>query len=152
VEYSQSEQAVQIVEGAVSGAIIGDKSSCIRACTACHWLATLWLEFAAVKKGVFVNGHERNNVVKWRQEVFIPEFEQLYPLLVCWTEDGYMLMPANLPPGVNPHVVVTHDESTFKMPMMENGSCEWKIESHLFNQRKRSKAVWFQISLVQGDD
>jgi hypothetical protein len=24
-----------------------------------------------------------------------------------------MVMPANLPPGVNPHVIVTHDESTF---------------------------------------
>ena len=44
---------------------------------------------------------------------FIPKYEQLRPFLVNWTEDGTMVMPSNLPPGVKPDILVTHDESTF---------------------------------------
>jgi hypothetical protein len=71
------------------------------------------LEFKNVTKGVFIDGHEREDVVKYRQREFIPAIDQLRDYLVTWNSDGEMNLPSNLPAGEKPHILVTHDESTF---------------------------------------
>ena len=74
-----------------------------------------------------MDGHERSDVVGYRQEVFLPAFNEIRPFLVTWNEEGQMIMPQNLPPGQKPLVLVTHDESTFsandgkRRLWMENG-------------------------------
>ena len=74
-----------------------------------------------------MDGHDRSNVVRYRQEVFSPAFNEIRPFLVTWGEEGHMIMPQNHPPGQRPLVVVTHDESTFSANdgswrlWMENG-------------------------------
>ena len=60
-----------------------------------------------------MGGHERPDVVRYQQEVFLPAFNEIRPFLVTWNEEGQMLMPQNLPPGQKPLILVTHDESTF---------------------------------------
>lgn len=60
-----------------------------------------------------MDGHERADVVQYRQEVFLPAFEEIRPFLVTWGEEGRIVMSQNPPPGQKPLVVVTHDESTF---------------------------------------
>jgi hypothetical protein len=60
-----------------------------------------------------VDGHERADVVQYRQEVFLPAFEEIRPFLVTWDDEGQIVMPQNLPPGQKPLVLVTLDESTF---------------------------------------
>ncbi|KZP16947.1 hypothetical protein FIBSPDRAFT_678054, partial [Athelia psychrophila] len=47
-------------------------------CTARRWLIKLGWCRTVVRKGVYMDGHERSDVVKYRQEVFLPailEFE-----------------------------------------------------------------------------
>jgi hypothetical protein len=76
-------------------------------------LEKLGFSWRRVQKGIYVDGHERADVVQYRQEVFLPAFEEIRAFLVTWDEEGQIVMPQNLPPGQKPLVLVTHDESTF---------------------------------------
>ena len=66
-----------------------------------------------VKKGVYVDGHEREDVKKYRNEVFIPTWKNASRRFLLFKEDGSWETPPNLQPGEKPLVLVTHDESTF---------------------------------------
>ena len=90
-----------------------ERSARIRARTARRWLHRLGLEYKTVAKGVFIDGHEREDVVRYRQEEFIPAIDRLCNYFVTWNLEGEMVLPPNLPPGEKPHILVTHDESTF---------------------------------------
>jgi hypothetical protein len=43
--------------------------------TACRWLAKLGYELKEVKKGIYIDGHEREDVVAYRNE-FLKEFAE----------------------------------------------------------------------------
>ena len=75
------------------------------------WLHKLGLSWRSAKKTVYFDGHERDDVVAYRQQ-FVQEFLDLEARFVRWTEDGEMHIPT-LPAGQRPIVPVTHDESTF---------------------------------------
>ena len=66
-----------------------------------------------VKKGVYVDGHEREDVVKYRNDVFLKAWTKASRRFVTFKEDGSWEMPSDLQPGEKPLVLVTHDESTF---------------------------------------
>lgn len=85
----------------------------IRARTARNWLHRLGLKWTTVRKGVYIDGHERDDVVHYREKTFLPEFQEIRSYMVTWDDQGQMHMPQNLPPGQKPLVLVTHDESTF---------------------------------------
>ena len=76
-----------------------------------RWLRKLGLSWRSAKKTIYFDGHERADVVLYRQQ-FVNEFLDLESRFVRWTEDGEMVIPT-LPPGQLPIVPVTHDESTF---------------------------------------
>jgi hypothetical protein len=67
--------------------------------------------YVNVKKGVFIDGHERADVIAYRH-TFINQWKQLSKRFVIFHEDGSWEKP-DLPPGVKPLVFITHDESTF---------------------------------------
>jgi hypothetical protein len=72
-----------------------------------------WFLLAKGSEGIYVDGHEHSDVVCYRQEVFLPAFQEIQLYLVTQDEEGQMIMPQNLPPNQKPLVLVTHDESTF---------------------------------------
>ncbi len=121
------EEASSRVESRLSGKI--------RCRTARRWLEKLGFSWRKVQKGVYVDGPERSDVVRYRQEVFLPAFEGIRPFLVTWDEEGQMIMPQNLPPGQKPLVLVTHDESTFnandgkRQLWMENGKQPLRLKA-----------------------
>lgn len=86
----------------------------IRARTARRWLAKLGFEWKQFTKGVYIDGHERVDVVAYREKEFLPRFESIRRLLVIFDDHGNMIMPKNLAPGEKPHLPLAHDESTFK--------------------------------------
>ena len=65
-----------------------------------------------VKKGVFVDGHERKDVIKYRNDVFLKAWKEASRRFVDF-QDGSWEMPRNLQPEEKPLILVTHDESTF---------------------------------------
>ena len=89
------------------------KSARIRARTARRWLKKMGFSYKDVKKGVYVDGHERDDVKKYRTEVFLKIWKKASRRFLLFKEDGSWEIPPGLQPGEKPLVLVTHDESTF---------------------------------------
>jgi hypothetical protein len=69
-----------------------------------------------VKKGVYMDGHEREDVVAYRQTVFLPLMAKLDSYTRQYTEndDGtWKVVEPLLPVGVKRHVMYFHDKSCF---------------------------------------
>ena len=59
----------------------------IRSRTARNWLRKLGYEYKDVRKDVFVDGHERSDVVEDRKN-FLQKMEELKPYIVEFEENG----------------------------------------------------------------
>ena len=88
----------------------------IRARTARRWLACLGFHWTDVRKGVYIDSHERPDVVQERMG-FLEQLEGLRPYLVEFDKFGG-IKPKIYPRGCEigglhpPVILVTHDEST----------------------------------------
>ncbi|CAG8798110.1 4409_t:CDS:2, partial [Dentiscutata erythropus] len=81
--------------------------------TALEWLKKLGWSYKEWKKDVYVDGHKREDVVRYQQEVFLPMMAELEPLIIEYYEnDLTKLVKKNIPLNQKPHCVVTHDETT----------------------------------------
>ena len=81
--------------------------------TARRWLHREGFKYTAHKKGLYFDGHEREDVVEYRQNVFLPLMQEYSKRLVFFEvgnveEESKM----NLPPGVSKLVLLAHDEMT----------------------------------------
>lgn len=120
-EYLQSEAAGNVVQETLNhimechsiGAAGSNANLAIRysSRTARRWLAKLGFEYRSVRKGVYVDGHEREDVVAYRAE-FLSRLQELKPRIVEWDEEGNE-KDFTVPEGQQKIVIVTHDESTF---------------------------------------
>jgi hypothetical protein len=99
----------------------------IRARTARRWLANLGFDWKKFTKGLYIDGHERADVVTYRENEFLPKFESIRHLLVTFDDHGNMILPQNLAAREKPHLLIAHDESIFRsndgkrQMWMENG-------------------------------
>ncbi|RPB21874.1 hypothetical protein L211DRAFT_888332 [Terfezia boudieri ATCC MYA-4762] len=111
--------------------------------TARNWLNKLGFEWKDVRKGVYIDGHEREDVVRYRQEVFLPVLQQLFHSgLREWTEDGTILLK-ELPAGEKEKILVTHDESTFNA---NDGKRRMWIQNNAQPLRQKSKGRGIMVS------
>jgi len=109
-EYLDSQRAATTVEKILQ---FGPGGNRVRARTARKWLNKLGLIHGRYGKGVYIDGHERENVIFYRKEVFLPRWQEIQRRLVVFKEVGSWERPSSLEPGEKPLVFVTHDESTF---------------------------------------
>ena len=77
--------------------------------TAVRWLRKLGFEWREVRKGVFIDGHEKEDVVDYRTHTFIPRWTELEPRMPQWNAEG-KLVPPILEPGQRMVIPCTHDE------------------------------------------
>lgn len=82
--------------------------------TAQRWLRILGFRWRVEKKGMYSDGHEREDVVKYRQDVFLPQYLELNERAAQFDEEG-KLIPRQFPiaPGTKEVMFHHHDESTF---------------------------------------
>lgn len=73
----------------------------------------LGLHYHTISKNVYINGHEREDVVEYRQKDFLPTWANLEKRMVIFSEDGLWRKLSGLQEGEKSLVLVTHDESTF---------------------------------------
>lgn len=85
----------------------------IKVRTARRWLEKLGFIYSSVGKNVYYDGHERKDVIDYRDSIFLPKWRALEPHFVQFAEDGTWTMPSGLTEGDEPLVLCTHDESTF---------------------------------------
>ncbi|KAG1901493.1 uncharacterized protein F5891DRAFT_1187343 [Suillus fuscotomentosus] len=67
--------------------------------TAQHWLLKLGWRHTMVQKGVYMDGHERDNVVKYRREVFLPLMAQYEARMVQYEGPELKKVELHLKPG-----------------------------------------------------
>ncbi|RPA94322.1 hypothetical protein L873DRAFT_1937421, partial [Choiromyces venosus 120613-1] len=73
--------------------------------------------YTDVRKGVYIDGHEREDVVAYREQ-FVNALEDLWPFMVEFEDDGSIkekAYPLGCEVGglTRPIILITHDESTF---------------------------------------
>ena len=107
--------------------------------TAREWFRRKGYHWSDLKKGVYNDGHERKDVVEYRERVFLPRLADLEPTFVRWTyphldnnnsdnnsdnnlpaefeqqleEEPVLVYPVDLPQGILPRIPITHDECSF---------------------------------------
>ena len=75
--------------------------------TACCWLQELGFSRVHHQKGVYFDGHDRDDVVRYRQ-VYLQKLEDLYrKSLTCFGNAPLLAL------GEKPLILVTHDECTY---------------------------------------
>ena len=60
----------------------------IKVRTAQSWLKKLDLHYHTVSKNVYIDGHEREDVVEYCQKDFLPTWANLEKRMVIFSEDG----------------------------------------------------------------
>jgi len=55
---------------------------------ACRWMNRMGYHWKKEQKGQYKDGHEREDVVAYRQQVFLPFIPTLTPHMRKWTQDG----------------------------------------------------------------
>lgn len=112
----------------------------LRTRTARTWLHRLGLRYNAMQKGVYKDGHEREDVVRYRQEVFLPRFFELLPKCVKFEEDGSQIYPKGTD---HPFVLLTHDESWFNSN--DTHAYTW-VEKDQMPLRKKGRGKGLMVS------
>ncbi|KAJ7429553.1 hypothetical protein B0H11DRAFT_1767296, partial [Mycena galericulata] len=87
-----------------------DKKISVR--TARRYLNELGYRFKSEKKGQYSDGHERDDVVYYREEVYLPALKGFQDRSCIFDADGSVTTPS-LPPGARRTVIWYHDESIF---------------------------------------
>ncbi|KAJ3838001.1 hypothetical protein F5878DRAFT_652312 [Lentinula raphanica] len=83
--------------------------------TAQRWLKKLEWRYAKKPKGMYIDGHEREDVVAYRQG-FVHRWKEYERRMVTYNNDGNATFLRGFPVPQGPRfrlVLVTHDESTF---------------------------------------
>jgi len=76
------------------------------------WLLKLGWNWKEIKKGVYQDGHEREDVKAYRQDVFLPQMKSLQPHMMEWDE-ALQVIDKSYEANQRPLVFITHDECTF---------------------------------------
>ncbi len=133
-----------------------DRQAAICSRTIRKWLNRLGYKWKEVQKSVFFYGHERENVMEYR-ETFLSDMKSLLPYFVEFSDDGSIL-PKVYPDNCavdgsdqRPTFMITHDESTFSANdgLRKVTTLDWHRISRL---KKKKKESWCWIFFYYGLD
>ncbi|KAF9489321.1 hypothetical protein BDN71DRAFT_1484845 [Pleurotus eryngii] len=82
-------------------------------CAGRQWLYKLGWRHTLVKKGVYMDGHEHDDVVKYRNEVFLPAMKEFEEQMVYFDGPDLVRVEPKLKPGEQEIIALFHDESCF---------------------------------------
>ncbi|RPA71955.1 hypothetical protein BJ508DRAFT_245125 [Ascobolus immersus RN42] len=137
----------------------------IKARTARRWLRVMGLHHHKLMKSVYVNGHERSDVVKYRNEVFLPDWIKYRKRCIVFKEDGTWTLPEGCDKigeneyrmrddGTRPLVLVTHDESTVNANDSRRSGWFMKMEDGTFKlpiePKGKGKGIMVSAFLTPG--
>jgi hypothetical protein len=100
--------------------------------TARRWLHKEGFRYTAHKKALYYDGHERDDVVEYRQNVFLPKMKEYESRLVKYAVgDVGKEVEMQLAPGERKLVLVAHDEMTAQANDGKTMSWVWQGEQPL---------------------
>ncbi|KAH9068308.1 hypothetical protein EDB83DRAFT_2518668 [Lactarius deliciosus] len=97
--------------------------------TACRWLHKEGFKYTAHKKGLYFDGHEREDVIEYHQNVFLPLMQEYAKQLVFFEvgnteKEGKLNPPPNL--LTRKLVLLAHDEMTAQSN--DNEKMSWVLD------------------------
>ncbi|KEP45695.1 hypothetical protein V565_249150, partial [Rhizoctonia solani 123E] len=110
--------------------------------TALRWIWKLGYKPTSYSKGVYMDGHERSDVVAYRKK-FLSEIKALEPFVQQYDDKTTEPLPLNLPPGGQEHVFITHDESCIHAN--ERADTKWLKEGEQ-QLRQKSRGQLIHVS------
>ena len=114
--------------------------------TACRWLQKLNWRYGPTQHGMYLDGHERPDVVAYR-EAFVERWKQYERCFHLWGNDGNLLPPPQefpVPGGRFCLILVTHDESTFYQNDLRK--THWVHESTKATPRQKGDGQSLMVS------
>lgn len=84
---------------------------CVR--TARRWLVKLGYQLVSLKKGVYMDGHERPDVVAYRNDEFLPKMLGLESRMTQYIGTSLTMRYPDLSDGQRRVIAIFHDESSF---------------------------------------
>ncbi|CAG8731773.1 13083_t:CDS:2, partial [Dentiscutata heterogama] len=77
-----------------------------------EWLRKLRWECKEWKKYIYVDRHEQEDIVQYRQTVFLPMMKELEPVLIEYDDKNLTkLVEKNIPPEKKQYCVITYDKT-----------------------------------------
>lgn len=130
-----SSQFKQYVDNVILPECLGETRKSISIRTARRWLNSLGCQFEEYRKGMYFDGHEREDVVTYRSK-FLEEMKDLERRMVRYEGETMEPIPPVLGAGERELILVTHDECIFysndgkrgiwvsdgKMPLRKKGN------------------------------
>jgi hypothetical protein len=114
--YIRAEDVVDYVASPQIQAKLGSKARGISIRTARCWLKKLDWRYGRKRNGMYVDGHEREDVVQYRNE-FLKRWQEYEKRMVTYNNNGEIdTTPVGFPVPQGTRfrlILVTHDESTF---------------------------------------
>lgn len=122
-----------------------------RARTARGWLKNIMgLDYKRIGKGVYVDGHERQDVSDYREQEFVPRWLELRKQF-CKFDQENTADPWRVPADLQekPIMLVTHDEATFSSN--DAPSYGWLKDGHVpLRPKGRGKGIMVSAFLTPG--
>ena len=113
---------------------LGKRAQGIHVRTARRWLSKLSWRYSQKKKGMYIDGHERKDVVEYRNN-FVKRWKEYEKRFIIYDNNGDIFSTPTgftVPERAFRLILVTHDESTF----YENDRCK----SHWVNEHAKAVA------------
>lgn len=95
--------------------------------TARRWMYREGFRYVKHQKGIYVDGHERPDVVEYRQKVFIPAIRSYQPRIVEYEVGNCAKEVAKVLANDRPIEILFHDESAFQAHDAQEKS--WVLDS-----------------------
>ena len=96
--------------------------------TACKWMSKLDFRWRKPPNGTYLDGHERPDVVHYRQNIYLPTLAQYEPTLRVWDNDNFTRPINPCSPSLIRHAVL------------------WFNDQSIFYQNDRRKLRWVHIN------
>ena len=105
--------------------------------------------FESSRKDIYLDEHEREDVVKYHNEIFLKFWQELSSQFVSFSENGSWEEPSDLQSDKKPVVLVTHDESTFNAN--DGKRCLWlKNGKQPLHSKEKEKGIMISAFLTPG--
>ena len=109
--------------------------------TASTWMHAMGYRYGKGPTGMYIDGHERQDVVEYRQNVFLPLWAKLEECMVLPFSDE--TVPSSSRPEGS-YILVTHDESTFYAN--DQHKAYWYHMSESAKPRVKGKGLSLMVS------
>ena len=111
----------------------------LTASAAVAWLKKLGFEWKEVRKGVYIDGHEKPEVIFEQQQCFLPQWKEFEKRMPKWLPSG-QIDTTPLLAGQRLLIRVAHDECTFHSN--DGVHHRWiHKDKHLIRNRSRGQGL-----------